>query len=105
VIEKPGGIAAHRLAVASLTFGLVAALAGIRVPPIVIFFGIPAIFCGHMALNRLTTTDLRSDRGMAIAGLVLGYLAVIELIYIVLLLPSFIVGALTHGVQWINRLF
>jgi uncharacterized protein DUF4190 len=105
VTQEATGIAAHRLAIASLAFGLIAALGGIRVPPIIVFFAIPAIVCGHMALTWLTTTNLRSDRRMAMAGLVFGYLAVVELVYIVLLLPSLIVGALTHGAQWIHHLF
>ncbi len=39
-----------------------------------IFFGLPAVICGHLALNQLNHPGNQQDgRGMAIAGLVCGY--------------------------------
>lgn len=40
-------------------------------------FAIPAVICGHMALNRINEPGARiSGRGMAIAGLITGYLSI-----------------------------
>jgi hypothetical protein len=40
--------------------------------------GIPAVICGHMALNRIGQSPIPvGGRGMAIAGLVLGYLDIL----------------------------
>src|SRR5436189_3494886 len=58
------------LAVCSLVFGIVSFLCGI-------FSGIPAIICGHMALSRKNRAGISSGRGLAIAGLVMGYLGVV----------------------------
>ncbi|MGC6458075.1 MAG: DUF4190 domain-containing protein [Akkermansiaceae bacterium] len=39
-----------------------------------IFFGIPAVICGHIALGQVNAPDNQQDgRGLAIAGLVCGY--------------------------------
>ena len=59
------------LAVASMVSGII----GIVVCP---FFGsIPAVICGHMALSQINQSPMpMSGRGMAIAGLVMGYLPI-----------------------------
>jgi hypothetical protein len=44
---------------------------------IIIPFGfIPGIICGHMALKRIAQTPALRGRGMAKAGLIIGYVAV-----------------------------
>jgi hypothetical protein len=53
------------LAVASLICGILGFLC---------FAFVPAIICGHMALSRLKAGRAVGGRGMAIAGLVLGYM-------------------------------
>lgn len=60
------------LAIASLICGIVAFIS--------CFFplGIPAIICGHMAMSRISAEPfLITGRGMAVIGLVLGYIAVL----------------------------
>ena len=56
------------LAIASMICGILSLLCG------GIFLGIPAVICGHLALNRLNHPNNHQEgRGMAIAGLVCGY--------------------------------
>jgi hypothetical protein len=38
---------------------------------------IPAVICGHIALSRIAQQPQLQGRGMAIAGLVIGYLAIV----------------------------
>jgi len=46
-----------------------------------IFFGIPAVICGHIAMSSLNRPDnLQQGRGLAIAGLVCGYCGLVILI-------------------------
>jgi Domain of unknown function (DUF4190)/GYF domain 2 len=66
---------ASGLAIASLVtgiFGLISCLS---------FLGIPAVICGHMALFQIAKSPLtRNGRGMAITGLVCGYVMILMLI-------------------------
>ncbi len=39
--------------------------------------GIPAVICGHMALTQIKAGPVVAGRGMAIAGLVTGYLSIL----------------------------
>ena len=41
------------------------------------FVGIPAVICGHFALSRIKRQPLLGGRGMAIAGLISGYLSIL----------------------------
>lgn len=53
------------------------------------FISIGAIICGHIALNQIKRTG-ENGRGLAIAGLVLGYLGlVVGLIWIVIIIATF----------------
>ncbi len=53
------------------------------------FISIGAIICGHIALNQIKRTG-ENGRGLAIAGLVLGYLGlVVGLIWIVIIIAAF----------------
>ena len=62
------------LAIASMVCGIV----GICTCYFAIFLGIPAVICGHMALSQINNSQLpMGGRGMAIAGLVLGYLEIL----------------------------
>jgi hypothetical protein len=57
------------LAITSLVFGVAGMVSCFFV------LGIPAVICGHMALNQIATSPVPMvGRGMAIAGLVCGYL-------------------------------
>lgn len=72
--KTPGlAVASMILGVASLLLGLLAA--------------IPAIICGHLALNRIKKDRIQKGRGMAIAGLILGYvvalISIVSIIYLV----------------------
>ena len=61
-------------AVTSLVFGIIGALGGFCA------FGIPciiAVLAGHQALHDTIPKGSKTGRGMAIAGLILGYLFVI----------------------------
>jgi hypothetical protein len=59
------------LAIASMVCGLV----GFMLCYFCAILGIPAVICGHMALKQMNEAPLpMSGRGMAITGLILGYL-------------------------------
>jgi uncharacterized protein DUF4190 len=68
----PVGVASQGnsgLAIASLILGIVGLCTGIA--------GIAAVICGHMALNQIKRSgEVIQGRGLAIAGLVLGYLEI-----------------------------
>lgn len=60
------------LAVASLVLGI------LGVVSCFLLFGIPAVICGHMALSRIRVSPVAvSGRGMAITGLVCGYISLL----------------------------
>lgn len=63
--------------------------------------GIPAIICGHLSLGRLRKSPLLRGKGMAIAGLVMGYVSVAVVpvlfgILFALALPA-VTGAVERG--------
>jgi hypothetical protein len=73
-------------ATAALVLGLCVFLVGF-------FTGIPAVILGHMALGEINRSgNTQSGRGMAITGLVLGYLSIAGLALLCLL---FFLGALS----------
>ena len=50
-----------------------------------LFLGIPAVICGHLSLNQLNALgNSQQGRGMAIAGLICGYLGIAILIIMML---------------------
>ena len=50
-----------------------------------LFLGIPALICGHLSLNQLNAPgNSQQGRGMAIAGLICGYLGIAFLIIMML---------------------
>lgn len=50
-----------------------------------IIAGIPAIICGHLSLKRVKANTQLGGKGMAISGLVLGYLSI--LLFLLVILP------------------
>ncbi len=62
------------LAIASMVCGIV----GIFFCYLSGLLGLPAVICGHMALNRISQSPVPlGGRGMAITGLILGYLGIL----------------------------
>lgn len=62
------------LAIASMVCGI----AGYLTCYFVGILGLPAVICGHMALNQIHRSPVPlAGRGMAIAGLILGYLGIL----------------------------
>ena len=77
------------LAIASLVCGILG-----------LFFAIPAVVCGHIALYRIKSSgeDLKGS-GLAIAGLILGYLAMMLLLFI-LILAALLLPAVSQARQF-----
>lgn len=68
------------LAIASLVCGIL----GILMCYVNALGALPAVICGHMALRRIRESELpMAGRGMAIAGLIMGYLGLLFQIGIV----------------------
>lgn len=86
VIQKPHS----GLAIASLACGVLGiALLGILT-------AIPAVICGHMSLGQLKREPDRynqSSKGMAIAGLITGYLTIALTVLIVVIVIVVIMAA------------
>jgi Domain of unknown function (DUF4190)/GYF domain 2 len=73
------------LAITSLVCGIVGLVTCLLFP------GIPAVICGHLAMNQIANSPTPMvGRGMALAGLVCGYLSVLMLLsFIVTMIFSF----------------
>ena len=84
-IAQMGGIVrTSGLATASLVCGILGLTACF------VFTGIPAVICGHMALNQINSSPIpMGGRGMAIAGLVMGYIPILAcLVFLVIILVA-----------------
>lgn len=69
------------LAITSLVCGIIGLISCF------ILLGIPAVICGHMALSQIANSrSLVVGRGMAIAGLVCGYLCILMMVSFVVIL-------------------
>lgn len=86
----PAGGKTNGLAIASLVMGIVGFLGlGVCVGGVV---GIPAVICGHIALGQIKKSG-QGGRGLAIVGLVLGYVVIAFLIIgLVLGGAAFLIG-------------
>lgn len=62
-----------------------------------ILAGIPAIICGHLSLGRLKKNTSLRGKGMAIAGLVLGYIS--SIISVVAVIASLLVPLLSGSLE------
>ncbi|MEM9236764.1 MAG: GYF domain-containing protein [Verrucomicrobiota bacterium] len=62
-------------AISSLVCGLVS-IAMLLTCWLGIVTGIPAVICGHMALSQMKQMTFQQGRGMAITGLITGYLSI-----------------------------
>ena len=61
--------------------------------------GVPAVICGHIALNRIRRSRrVLAGEGMAIAGLVLGYISIALTAIVLVLLFIFVLGAILASV-------
>lgn len=78
------------LAIASLVCGVSSLLVGITC--------IPAIILGHLSLGEIKKNPGMQGRGMAIGGLVLGYLLPLLFVVIVSLSVMLALGQTVHGV-------
>ena len=58
--------------------------------------GIPAIVCGHISLRRIKTNSLLHGKGMATAGLVLGY---IQILVFIVILPALAIPAISGALE------
>lgn len=76
------------LAIASLICGIAGLVTCMLLP------GIPAVICGHMAMNQIANSPLPMvGRGMAISGLVCGYLSVLVMLsFAVVMMVAIISG-------------
>ena len=54
--------------------------------------GIPAVICGHIGISRINRHTLLGGRGMAIAGLITGYLSILTIPIFVLTIPLWVYG-------------
>ena len=66
------------LSIASLVFGIVGVISCFGI------FGIPAVIMGHMAMSQIANSPVPMvGRGMAIAGLICGYVGILITVGIV----------------------
>ena len=65
-------------AVASLVCGIIGLITCFPL------LGIPAVICGHMALNQIENAQVpTTGRGMAIAGLIMGYIQILLILTLI----------------------
>jgi type II secretory pathway pseudopilin PulG len=80
-LPSPPAAQTSKLAAASLVLGI------LSIVPCPLLAGIPAVICGHLALGRISRSGgSLAGSGLAIAGLVMGYVS------FVLLLVAFLAG-------------
>jgi hypothetical protein len=63
------------LAIWSLVLSLIGLLGFCCVGPV---FGIAGVVCGHLGLSKINTNPNLQGRGLALAGLIIGYLAIVS---------------------------
>ncbi len=67
--------------------------------------GIPAIICGHVSLGRLKKNALLRGKGMAIAGLILGYVSLVFVPVLALLALPLTNGTICPGGRFTTMRF
>lgn len=82
-------------AIASLVLGI------LSVACFGIFAGIPAVICGHVALSELGKNPRLTGKGMAIAGLITGYVGIFVTIALIIL----VIWSVTRAAPFIYTLF
>jgi hypothetical protein len=105
VPELLGGVLPMALGTAAPTSGLaIASLVCGIVGATLCYFcalgGIPAVICGHMALSRIRNAPGMQGRGMALAGLILGYVWIgLTALAVIVLVLAFAMSASSpsHG--------
>jgi len=87
-ISTPVRTKTSALAVISLVLGIFAVVLCVISP----VFAIPAIVCGHMAMSRIKHSGgLLGGRGVALAGLITGYLGLaLLLLMLPIAIPNFV---------------
>jgi hypothetical protein len=65
------------------------------------FVSLVAVITGHIALSQIKRTG-EKGRGLAIAGLILGYLSIAATIVVIIVMIPFIIYALSHPEQYSN---
>lgn len=87
------------LAIASLILGIVGVVC---LGP---FGGIPAVICGHIALSNIRKSDgTEGGRGMAIAGLVTGYIGIAYIVISIAIMASSVLPALSQAREKARRI-
>lgn len=61
-----------------------------------LLLGVPGVVCGHIALSSIATKPYLQGRGFAIAGLIIGYLAIA---FWILSLTFFLVVSAVQGIS------
>jgi len=91
------------LSIWALVLGIISVL-GCTVGGFVV--GIPAVICGHCGLSRIKRNPSLGGRGMAIAGLITGYVGILSLPILAALAFPAISGALERGkaTQMLNNM-
>lgn len=91
----PGGVVNSGLAIASMVCGILSVVTFCLYGGII---GIPAVICGHMALNQIRNSPHpMAGRGMAIAGLVTGYLGILAIISMIAFFVIMMMNAPHHS--------
>jgi hypothetical protein len=79
------------MCVASMVLGIISLISFLGCP-LVVFLGIPGVICGHMGLAEIRRSgNNMQGTGMAVAGLVMNYLAVV-IAAVIFLLFAFVFG-------------
>lgn len=85
--------ATNGAAVASLVLGILAVTSA---GPLT---GVPAVICGHIALNQIRNSRrAQSGEGMAVAGLVMGYISIALTVFVLVLIFIGVLGAILASV-------
>jgi hypothetical protein len=80
-------------AIASLVLGILAVTSA---GPLA---GVPAVICGHIALNQIRNSRRpQSGEGMAIAGLVMGYISIALTVILLVLVFIVVLGMILTSV-------